>query len=400
MKMHGSRLSRFLTQVTRAGAWAGVGGLIFLAGCSRSGPAMPQIPPAPVTAATAAAKDVPLYLDTIGQTTAYESVNIVSQVEGQITEMPFTQGSVVHKGDVLVEIYKPPFEAEVEKAKGQVKADEANLALAQLQVDRSKPLVPENLISQQQYDAYKAQVDALAGQLQSDQGSLATAIINLNYATITSPVDGMVGVFKINVGNVVKVNDLPITTVQRMDPIYADFVVAVTDFPDVVKYYKLSNGSLPVHVESLSDASRALDGNLTILGNAVASTTGTVMVRTTLANPDQLFWPNQPVHARIVLDTLKNAVLVPDEAVQLDQEGQFVFVVVPGQGGAPSTVEQRLVKIGQLQADGTRVIESGVKAGDVVVVRNQFYLQPGMPVVVAQLDGKDLTPPAAAAKGG
>jgi multidrug efflux system membrane fusion protein len=356
---------------------------------------MPQMPPSPVTAATAVAKDVPLYLDTIGQTTAYESVNIVSQVQGQIVAMPFTQGAMVHKGDVLVKIYQPPFEAAVEKARGQVKADQANLTLAQLQVERSRPLVPENLISQQQFDAYKAQVDALAGQLQSDQGDLATAEINLNYATIVSPVDGMTGVYKINVGNVVNVNDQPITTVERMDPIYADFVVAVTDFPQVAEYYQKHDGKLPVHVESLSDASRALDGNLTILGNEVASATGTVTVRTTLANPNQLFWPNQPVRARIILDTLQNAVLVPDEAVQLDQEGRFVFVVVPGKAGAPSTVEQRPVEIGQLQEGGLRVITSGVKAGEVVVVRNQLFLQPEAPVAIEVLDGKSLTPPTA-----
>jgi len=376
------------------------GGALFLAGCGQKTPDAPQMPPALVTAATALKQDVPLYLDTIGQTAAYEAVNVVSQVEGQIVEMPFTQGAMVNQGDVLVQIFKPPFEAALAKAQGQVKSDEANLALAKLQVTRSEPLLSGNLISQQQYDAYKAQADALAGQLESDQGSLQTAQINLNYATITAPVNGMVGTFKINVGNVVKVNDLPITTIQRMDPIYADFVVPVTDFPSVQEHYQQHHGVLPVHVESLSDATRALEGNLTILGNAVSSTTGTVNVRTTLANPDQVFWPNQPVRARIILDTLTDAVLIPDEAVQLDQEGQFVFVVVPGQAGAPSTVAQRMVDLGQLQPNGLRVISSGVKPGEIVVVRNQLFLQPGMPVQVAELDGKNLMPAPAPAAGG
>jgi multidrug efflux system membrane fusion protein len=382
-------------------AWTlAAGGALFLAGCGQKAAEAPSMPPALVTAATALKQDVPLYLDTIGQTAAYEAVNVVSQVEGQIMEMPFTQGAMVNKGDVLVQIFKPPFEAALAKAQGQVKSDEANLALAKLQVTRSEPLLSGNLISQQQYDAYKAQAEALAGQLESDQGSLQTAQINLDYATITAPVNGMVGTFKINVGNVLKVNDLPITTIQRMDPIYADFVVAVTDFPSVQEHYQQHQGVLPVHVESLSDATRALEGNLTILGNAVAQATGTVSVRTTLANPDQVFWPNQPVRARIILDTLKDAVLIPDEAVQLDQEGQFVFVVVPGQAGAPSTVAQRMVDLGQLQKSGLRVVNSGVKPGEVVVVRNQLFLQPGMPVQIAELDGKNLMPAPAPAPGG
>jgi multidrug efflux system membrane fusion protein len=380
----------------RVGVAAGaLGVMILLEGCGKKADEAQGMPPSMVTAATAVAKDVPLYLDTIGQTTAYESVNIVSQVEGQIVEMPFTQGTMVQKGDVLVEIYKPPFEAAVEKAAGAVATDKANLTLAQYQMDRSAPLLKGSLISKQQYDSYVAQVDATKGQLQSDEGDLATAQINLDYATIIAPVDGMVGTYNINVGNVVKVNDVAITTIQQMDPLYADFVVAVTDFPEVVKYFKQYNGRLPVHVESLSDASRSLEGNLTILGNAIAASTGTVTVRTTLANPDQLFWPNQPVRARIILDTLKDAVLVPDEAVQLNQQGRYVFVVAPPKAaGGMATVEQRPVEIGQLQEGSLRVVTSGVKAGEVVVVRNQLFLQPGGEVVVESLDGKDLMPAA------
>lgn len=380
----------------RVGVAAGVWGMMMLlGGCGKKAEGPPGMPPSMVTAATAAAKDVPLYLDAIGQTTAFESVNIVSQVEGQIVEMPFTQGAMVQKGDVLVEIYKPPFEAAVEKAAGAVATDRANLALAQLQMDRSAPLLPQNLISKQQYDTYVAQVDATKGQLRSDEGDLATAQINLDYATIVAPVDGMVGTYNINVGNVVKVNDVAITTIQQMDPLYADFVVAVTDFPEVVKYFEQNGGRLPVHVESLSDASRALDGNLTILGNAIAASTGTVTVRTTLANPDRLFWPNQPVRARIVLDTLKAAVLVPDEAVQLNQQGRYVFVVAPPKAaGGMATVEQRQVEIGQLQDGNLRVVTTGVRAGEVVVVRNQLFLQPGGEVVVASLDGKNMMPAA------
>jgi len=371
-----------------------------LAGCSKSTPPATGQPPSLVIAATAITKDAPRYLDTIGQTTAYEAVNIVSQVEGQIVEMPFTQGSLVKKGDILAVIYQPPFVAAVDKVTGLVTSDEANLAIAKLQVDRSEPLLPNNLISKQQYDTYVAQVKAIEGQLAVDKASLELAKIDLSYATIRAPVDGMVGTFRINVGNVVKVNDAPLTTIQRMDPLYGDFVVAVTDFPVVKKYYTENGGKLAVHIESLSDATQAKDGNLTILGNAVATSTGTVTVRCVLDNADLLFWPNQPVRTRILLTTLKDAVLVPKEAVQLNQQGKFVFVLHPGAKPTdPQTVEQQPVETGQTQDGGLIVVTSGVKAGDQVVVRNSVFLQDKGQVLVATLDGKVLIDPMAGAGG-
>jgi multidrug efflux system membrane fusion protein len=381
-----------------------IAGLALLAGCGKSdqkaaaGGAQPSL----VTAATATSKDVPKYLDTIGQTTAFEAVNIVSQVEGQIVEMPFQQGSLVKKGDVLAVIFQPPFIAAVERSSGLVASDEANLAIAKLQVERSEPLTRDNLVSKQQYDTWLSQVKALEGQLATDRANLELANINLGYSTIHAPVDGMVGVYKINIGNVVKINDAPLTTIQRMDPIYADFVVSVTDFPAVKKYFIDNGGKLAVRIESLSDSTQAKDGNLTILGNAVATSTGTVTVRCTLANENLLFWPNEPVRARILLATLKDAVLVPKEAVQLNQQGRFVFVIKPAaKAGDAETVEQRPVEIGQPQEGGLIVITSGVKAGEKVVVRNPLFLQDGGTVMVSELDGKStLPPPADGGRGG
>ncbi len=382
-------------------AWT-LAGLALLAGCGKSNQAAPAgMPPSLVTAATATAQDVPKYLDTIGQTTAYEAVNIVSQVEGQIIEMPFQQGSLVKKGDVLAVIFQPPFVAAVERSSGVVASDEANLAIAKLQVERSQPLTADNLVSKQQYDTWQSQVKALEGQLAVDKANLDLANINLGYSTIRAPVDGMVGVYKINIGNVVKINDAPITTIQRMDPIYADFVVSVTDFPAMKKYFADNGGKLGVHVESLSDATQAKDGNLTILGNAISASTGTVSVRCTMPNDDLLFWPNEPVHARILLTTLKDAVLIPKEAVQLNQQGRFVFAIKPpAKAGDPETVEQRPVEIGQPQEGGLIVVNSGVKVGEKVVVRNPLFLQDGGPVMVAELDGKSLLPPPDAGRRG
>jgi len=368
-------------------------GLLTLAGCSKPNAANPlappPLPPKSVSVATAVAKDVPQYLDADGQITALQSVNIVSQVEGQIVEMPFQQGSLVKKGDKLAVIFQEPFIAAVKKCQGQVVSDQANLSLAQSTFDRNKALLPEKLISQQQYDTYAAQVDSLKGQLQVDEALLDTANVNLKYTEITAPVDGMVGTYRINVGNVVKVNDLPITTIQTMDPIYADFVISESDFPVLRQRFDGNGGKLTVHVTSLSDAKAQVDGELSILGNAVGTSTGTVPLRATLPNDNRQFWPNQPVHVRILLNTLKDAVLVPESAVMISQQGEFVFIVAaPAKAGEMPIAEMRVVTSGQTQEDGTKVITSGLKPGEQVVVEGQVFLAPTMPLIVATLDGK------------
>jgi RND family efflux transporter MFP subunit len=180
--------------------------------------------------------------------------------------MPFQQGALVKAGDELAKIYQPPFQAMVNEMDGELSSDEASLKLAQSQVDRSKPLLSGNLVSEQTYDGYVSQVDQLKGKVKVDQAQLDLAQINLNYTNITAPVDGMVGTYNINVGNVVKVNDLPITTIQRMDPIYVDFVVSVTNFPTLRKYFDQNGGGLPVHVASQSNPDQERDGHGVVAG--------------------------------------------------------------------------------------------------------------------------------------
>lgn len=374
-------------------------GMAVLGGCSKSAPSgAPARPPKAVSTTTALAKDVPLYLDADGQTTAFQSVNIVSQVEGQIVEMPFRQGSMVKKGDKLAVIFQEPFLAAVKKAEGQLISDRADLKLAQDNFDRNKSMLPEKLISQQQYDTYAARVETLKGQVQVDEALLKTAQINYDYTTITAPVDGMVGTYRINIGNVVKVNDAPLTTIQTLDPIYADFVISESEFPALHHQFDSQGGKLAVHVFSLSDATAQQDGELTILGNSVGATTGTVLLRATLPNSNLMFWPNQPVHVRILINTLKEAVVVPESAVMLSQQGEYVFVSVQSKeaNGLP-TADLRLVQTGPSQDDGTRVIASGLKAGEQVVVEGQIFLAPGAPLMVMQADGKP-TPAALAAQ--
>ena len=366
--------------------------LVCLPGCEKPKPVtltMPALPPKAVSVATVTTRDVPIYLDAEGETTAYQMVNVVARVEGQITEMPFQQGSLVKRGDKLAVIYPDPYQAAVDKAEGQVNTDHANLKLASDTLDRNRLMLPEKLVSQQQIDVLEAQVNALKGQLQVDEALLKTARINLGYTVITAPVEGMVGTYRINVGNVIKADDLPITTIQTLDPIYADFVISETDFPLMRKFFNANGGKLKVHVRSLSDSTAERDGDLTILGNAVAATTGTVSLRATIENSDRLFWPNQPIHVRILLNTLPNAMVVPESAVLLSQQGEFVFVVgTPAKAGDLPPAEMRPVQTGQTQEDGTKVVTAGLKPGEQVVVQGQVFLAPTMPLIITELNGK------------
>ncbi len=359
-----------------------------LAGCAAKSAPPAEAPPRTVSAATVVTRDVPRYLDALGQMTAYESVNIVSQVDGQIVEMPFQQGSLVKKGDKLAVVYQAPFAAVLQEAKGLLDVDKAGLKLAQSQLERSRPLLSGNLVSQQQFDTYSSTVDQLMGKIDVDEAHVKTAQINYDYTTILAPIDGMVGTYKISVGNVVKGQDQILTTIQRMDPIYADFVVSVDDFPRLRDYFDKNGGTLRIVAADMSDPTRMREGNLTILANAIAGLTGTAALRATMPNSDRLFWPNEPVRVRVFLDTLQGAMLVPESAVQLSQQGSFVFVINPAaKAGAAATVEKRIVQAGQTQDDGLTVINSGLKAGEMVVVHGQVFLQPNAVVKVMELDG-------------
>jgi multidrug efflux system membrane fusion protein len=366
--------------------------LAWLSGCEKPKPVtltLPALPPRAVSVATVTTRDVPQFLDAQGQTTAFQSVMVVSQVDGEIIDLPFQQGAMVKKGDKIAQIFPDLYDAAVKKAEGQVASDTANLKLAEDTVERNKLLLPDKQISQQQYDTFVAQVEALKGQLEVDQALLKTAQINLSYTNITAPIDGMVGTYRINAGNVIKANDLPITTIQTMTPIYVDFSISESDFPTVRKYFDANGGKLQVHVTSLSDNKAQQDGELTILGNAVAAPTGTVSLRATLSNDKLLFWPNQPVDVRILLDTLHGAVVVPESAVLMSQQGEFVFVAAaPAKSGNMPAAEMRLVQTGQTQDDGMKVITSGLKPGEQVVVVGQVFLAPTMPLIISELDGK------------
>jgi multidrug efflux system membrane fusion protein len=315
-----------------------------------------QLPARPVTVAKAITKDVPLYLDEIGTCAAYETVQVQAQVSGKIIARHFQDGSDVKKGDLLFTIDPRPYQAALDEAKAQA-------ALDQVTLKRQEDLRARKVISHQDYDI------AVANAAKS-QAAAEAAQVNLDYCYIKSPINGRVGLRNVDVGNLVGPSTPPLVTIQGLDPIYTDFTVAENDLPLVRKYLGGPNVKVETYLADGSIAPRI--GDLYFIDNAVQPGSGTVKVRGVTSNADRALWPSEFVLVRFILDTLKNATLVPSQAVQVSQSGPFVFVVKPD-----DTVELRPVTPGQRQEGDLTVIENGVKAGETVVVTGQLALSPG-----------------------
>ena len=331
-------------------------------------------PPRPVTTAKVTTKDVPLYLDEIGSTAAYETVQIQAQVSGQIIAREFKDGVDVKKGDLLFRIDPRPYEAALASA-------QADLALNQANLKRQQELRAKNVTASQEFDTAQANASRSAA-------AVAAAQVNLDHCYIKSPIDGRAGLRNVDVGNVVGPGgNTPLLTIMGMDPIYTDFTIAEPDLPLVRRY--LNNPNLKVLTDAEDDNIDPRSGSLYYIDNAVQPGAGTVKLRAVTPNPDRALWPSQFVHVRLILDTIKNAKLVPSSAVQIGQNGPYVFVVKDD-----STIDLRQVKPGQRHGDLTVIME-GVKPGETVVTSGQLQLSPGAKVLAkeAEPSGQDAKPP-------
>ena len=315
-----------------------------------------QPAPRPASVAKVTVKDVPLYLDEIGTCAAYETVQVPAQVNGVIIGRHFRDGSEVKKGDLLFTIDPRPFQAVLDQAKAQAALDEVTLK-------RQEGLIARKVVAQQDYDI------ALANAKKS-QAATEAAQVNLDYCFIKSPINGRIGLRNVDVGNLVGPSSSALVTIQGLDPIYTDFTVAENDLPLVRKYLGGSNVKVETYLADGSIAPRV--GDLYFIDHAVQPGSGTVKVRGVTPNPDRALWPSEFVLVRFILDTLKDATLVPAQAVQISQGGPFVFVVK-----SDNSVELRPVTPGQRQQGDLTVIESGVKSDETVVVTGQLALSPG-----------------------
>ena len=341
---------------------------VLLTACAKKDPAPFERPPSPVTVATAISEDVPMYLDEVGHTVAREVVSVQPQVSGRITEIHFVDGADLKKGDPLFTIDPRPFQAQLDSAQANLVQSKAALDFARIEFDRVKDLVESKAIARQDYDTRKNAVDVGQAQVKQNEAAVESARLNLEYTAIVSPIDGRAGHRLVDVGNVVTGNTTTLLTIERMDPIYADFTVTENDFPSVQR--NEAKHTLRVEVR-LPDEQKPEVGELTFLDNSIQGSSGTVMLRATVPNPARHLWPGQFVNVRLVLATLPKAVLIPAAAPQDSAKGSFVYIVKED-----STAELRPVKLGQRQGEMV-VVEQGLQAGEHVIMNGQIGVMPG-----------------------
>lgn len=359
--------------------------------CSRGNvkAAGPAIPPPLVTAVQATTQDVPRYLDEIGRNAAFEAVTITPQVSGRVVERLFQDGENLKRGELLFVIDPRPYKAQVDSAQAALAQAKAALDLAKIQFARDEEVIGSNAISKQDYDTKKNTVDVDEAQVEAAEAALETAKINLEYCYIHSPIDGRAGARLVDVGNVVQPNATSLLSIQRLDPIYANFTITEGDLPAVQR--QMSDGTLKAAVRLPSDPENAArNGRVEFLDNAVQNGTGTVNLRATLSNPERHFWPGQFVDVKLVLSTEKGAVLIPGQAPQISQRGPFVYVVK-----SDDTAELRPVKLGQRQGDQV-VVTEGLAPSERVIVAGQMLVRPGGKV---RVDGSSSSAPASNASG-
>ena len=337
-----------------------------------------QPPSRPVLVAKVITKDVPLYLDEIGTCSAYETVQVQAQVSGQIMARHFQDGADVKQSDLLFTIDPRPYQAALDQAQGQLAQAQSQLILDQITLKRQQELRARNVISPQDLDTAQATVKSDEAKVKTAEGAVAAAQVNVDYCNIRSPINGRAGLRLVDVGNVVTGGNgggggAVLLTIQGLDPIYTDFTVAETDLALVRRY--LGGPNVKVETRSADGSMPPRLGDLYFIDTAVQPGAGTVKARAVTPNPDHALWPLEFVRVRFILDLFKDATLVPSQAVQISQNGPFVFVVKPD-----NTVDLRRVKPGQRQDGDMTVLQSGVQAGETVVVTGQLALAPGTKV--------------------
>lgn len=342
--------------------------VVLLAACS-SGNSRQMPRTVPVVAENADQKDVPLQIRTIGNAEAYSSVQIKALVGGEVEGVYFQEGQDVKKGDLLFKIDARPYIAALKQAEGSLARDAAQARNAEEQAKRYAILVEKDYVSRDQYEQLRANADALAAAVEADKANVENARLQLEYCTIKSPLNGRAGSVLVNAGNVIKANDIPLTMINQIAPIYVTFSIPEQNLADVKKHSALRD----LHIEAIipGDEKRPAQGALTFIDNAVNTATGTIKLKGTFENRDRRLWPGQFMDVVMTLTTEPNRVVVPTQSVQAGQQGPYVYVVKNDM-----IAELRVVKPGRTYQNWT-IIEQGVSAGEKVVTDGQLRLTPG-----------------------
>jgi multidrug efflux system membrane fusion protein len=337
----------------------------------------------PVLVATAGTQDIPVILRGLGTVQAFNTAPIKSQVGGAVTQINFKEGQDVHTGDVLIQLDARPYQAVLDQAKATLAKDQALLANAQTDLQRYAKLLTQNFTPEQQYTTQKATVLQDQAATQNDEAAIKAAQLNVDYASIKSPIDGVTGIRQVDLGVLVQANSQVLVTVTQIQPIYVVFTLPEADIGPIRE--AMAQGQLNVLAFAASDQKQIAEGVLDLVDNAVDATTGTVKLKAEFPNKDKALWPGEFVNAHLVLKLVHNGVTVPSVAIQTGPNGSFTYVVKQD-----STVEMRSVTV--IQTDNnSALVGSGLKAGEQVVTAGQFKLEQGTKVQVSDKPA-DVTP--------
>lgn len=326
-----------------------------------------------VETAVATRRDVPVYLEGLGNVQAFYTAKITARVDGQLERVGFVEGQLVKKGDLLAQIDPRPLQAALDQARGTLAKDQAQLESAEQDLARYQVLAPQNLTSHQVLDTQRALVAQLQAQLQVDRAAIDNARTQLEYATITAPFAGRTGIRLVDPGNIVHAADTTgIVVVTQIQPISIVFTLPEDAVPQINQ--ALAAGEVSVAALSRDDRTQLDTGTLTLVDNQIDPSTGTVRLKATFANAHNALWPGQFVNVRVLLAQRRDVVTLPTAAIEHGPDGLFTYIVK-----ADSTVEARPIKTAE-DSEGFTVVTGGLQSGERVVTSNQYRLQPGAPV--------------------
>ena len=358
---------------------AAAGALTYLVHAHLVKPAVAAVPPAPVpvVAGAVAQHDVPIYQNGVGTVIAYNTDVVRAQIQGQLISINFTEGQTVHAGDLLAQIDPRPYQAQIDQFTGNLERDQAQLTNARANFTRYSQLGAKGWATPQLIETQKSQVGQLEAAIKTDQALIEAAKVQLSYTRLTSPIDGVVGIRQIDVGNIISpttANGLVVVT--QLDPISLIFTLPEGVLPQVLRQQQATKTPLSVLAYNQDNTMQLGQGTLTLVNNEILQTTGSIQLKATFPNKSRELWPGELVNARLLVTTRHNGLTVPASVVQQGPNGAYAYVIKPD-----GTVAIRPLKVAQI-SDGEALIDSGLKAGEQVVVDGQYRLQAGTHVTI------------------
>jgi multidrug efflux system membrane fusion protein len=339
------------------------------------------IPSLPISTVTSTTGDIGVYVSALGTVTPLNTVSLTARVAGQIAKVEYKEGQLVHTGDPLLEIDPAPFQAAVTQAEGQLARDQAQLELAKINLQRDTDLLNKSIISKQEFDTQVATDHQSEGAVKLDQGNLDTAKVNLAYCHITSPIDGRVGLRMVDPGNIVQANGTsPLVVITQLQPISVEFNVSEDAVPQIMQAMRI--GDKPeADAYDRANQKKLATGKVESFNSQIDNTTGTLRLRATFKNDDGVLFPNQFVNVRLLVDTHKGVTLLPNNAIQRNDNGAFVYLIQPNQ-----TVALRTITVGTTDGNVSEVQD--LEPGAVVAADSFNRLADGAKVTV-----RPVTPP-------